>query len=53
MTGFLHWIIVLKPRERVRSTLFLLYINVLVDGFAKSDSSIKLYADDAKLYSSF
>ena len=34
-------------------TLFLLYINDLADGFAKLDCSIKLYADDAKLYSSF
>jgi len=32
---------------------FLPYINDLVDAFAKLDSSIKLYADDAKLYSSF
>jgi len=34
-------------------TLFLLYINNLVDGFANLECSIKLYADDAKLYSSF
>jgi len=34
-------------------TLFLLYINDLVDGFFKLDCSIRLYADDAKLYSSF
>jgi len=34
-------------------TLFLLYINDLADGFAKLDCSIKLYVDDAKLYSSF
>jgi len=34
-------------------TLFLLYSNDLVDGFAKLYCSIKLYADDAKLYSSF
>jgi len=26
---------------------------MLADGFAKLDCSIKLYADDAKLYSSF
>ena len=34
-------------------TLFLLYINDVTDGFANLDCSIKLYADDAKLYSSF
>jgi len=34
-------------------TMFLLYIDDLVDGFAKLDCFIKLYADDAKLYSSF
>jgi len=34
-------------------TLFLLYINDLVDGFAELECSIKLYADDAKIYSSF
>jgi len=33
--------------------LFLLYINDLVDGFAKLDCSIISYADDAKLYSLF
>jgi len=33
--------------------LLLLYINDLADGLAKLDCSIKLYADDAKLYSSF
>jgi len=34
-------------------TLFLLYNNDLVDGFAKLDCSIKLYAGNVKLYSSF
>jgi hypothetical protein len=30
-------------------TLFLLYINDLIDGFANLNCTIKLYADDAKL----
>jgi len=35
------------------TTLFLLYINDLANGFAKLDCSIALYTDDAQLYSSF
>ena len=35
------------------STLFLLYINDLVDCFDSAQCNIKLYADDAKLYSSY
>jgi hypothetical protein len=34
-------------------TLFLLYINDLADCFVDLDCTVKLYADDAKLYSSF
>jgi len=34
-------------------TLFLLYINDLTDAFENLNFLIKLYADDAKLYSSF
>jgi len=34
-------------------TLFLLYINDLADGFASLGCTVKLYADDAKLYSSY
>ena len=37
----------------VGPTLFLLYINDLADGFANLNCAIKLYADDAKLYSSY
>jgi len=34
-------------------TLFLLYINDLIDGFANLNCAVKLYADDAKLYCSY
>ena len=34
-------------------TLFLLFINDLADGFANLNCAVKLYADDAKLYSSY
>ena len=34
-------------------TLFLLYINDLIDGFADLNCAVKLYADDAKLYCSY
>lgn len=34
-------------------TLFLLYIIHLADGFASLNCAIKLYADNAKLYSSY
>ena len=34
-------------------TLFLLYINDLVDCFDDVNCAVKLYADDVKLYSSF
>jgi hypothetical protein len=34
-------------------TLFLLYINDLSDGFKTSSCTLKLYADDVKLYSSY
>jgi len=34
-------------------TLFLLFINDLADSFADLDCCVKLYADDAKIYSSF
>jgi len=34
-------------------TLFLIYINDLIDAFATLNCTVKLYADDAKLYSSY